>query len=58
MLPGVHGSTEEHDIPVRPRHVPDVRRSDARVPHLPQTDREEDPALLTEIIDVKPDVKR
>lgn len=46
MLPGVHGPSEEHDIPVRPRHLPDVRRPDARVSDLPEADREANPSVL------------
>lgn len=34
-VPGVLRSEEEHGVPVRPRHVPDVRRSDCRLSDLP-----------------------
>ena len=33
-VPGVPGQAEEHDLPVRPRHLPDVRGQDVRVSHL------------------------
>lgn len=46
-MPGVPGPAEEHDLPMRARHVPDVRRPHRRVPHLPQAGREADPALLS-----------
>lgn len=46
-MPGVPGPAEEHDLPVRARHVPDVRRPHRRVPHLPQAGREANPALLS-----------
>ena len=46
MLPGVHGPAQEHDLPVRPWHLSDVWRPHARVPHLSQGHREEDPPLL------------
>ncbi len=45
-VPGVHGSAAQHDLPVRPRHVPNVRRSHVRVPHLPQSRREAHSPLL------------
>ena len=45
-VPRVSGPAEEHDIFVRPRHLPDVRRQDGRVPYLPQTCRETNPRLL------------
>lgn len=43
---GVPGPAEEHDLPVRPRHLPAVRRPNERVPHLPQSHRAPHPPLL------------
>ena len=37
---------EEHDLPVWPRYLPDVRGPDVRVSHLPEDCRETDPSLL------------
>lgn len=47
------GPAEEHDLPVRARHVPDVRRPDHRVPHLQEAGREADPAVLSTGGDVR-----
>lgn len=45
-VPDLPGPAQEHDIPVRARHVPDVWRPHRRLPHLPQAGREAHPALL------------
>ncbi|KAG6439873.1 hypothetical protein O3G_MSEX001164, partial [Manduca sexta] len=45
-VPDMPGPAEEHDLPVRARHVPDVRRPHHRVSHLPQAGREAHPPLL------------
>lgn len=45
-VPHLPRPAEEHDLPVRARHVPDVRRPHHRVPHLPQAGREANTALL------------
>lgn len=42
----VPGPAEEHDLHVRPRHLPAVRGPNERVPHLPQGHRAPHPALL------------
>lgn len=45
-MPDLPGPAQEHDLPMRPRDVPDVRRPDRRLPHLPQAGRETHPTLL------------
>ena len=45
-VPGVPGPSEEHDLPLRARDLPDVRRPHVRVPHLPQDRRAPHPPLL------------
>lgn len=52
MLPRVHGSAEEHDLPVRPWHVPNVRRPHEGVSHLPQRHRPAHHPLLASCQDV------
>lgn len=47
-MPDMFGPPQEHDIPVRPRYVPNVRRSHYRVSHLSQTSRETYTALLND----------
>lgn len=42
----VPGPAEEHDLHVRPRHLPAVRRPNERVPDLPQSHRAPNPPLL------------
>lgn len=46
MLPGVHGSSEEHDLPVWTRYLSDVWRPDDRVPDLSQVRGEKNPPVL------------
>lgn len=43
---GLPGQTQEHDLPVRSRHLSDVRRQDRRVSHMQENGREADFALL------------
>lgn len=45
-VPGVSGSSEEHDLHVWPWHMPAVRGPHERVPNLPEGYREADPAVL------------
>lgn len=45
-MPDLPRPAQEHDIPVRARDVPDVRRPHHRVSHLSQAGREADPTLL------------
>lgn len=45
-MPGVFGSSEEHDLHVWPRHVSAVWRPHERVPDLPQGHRAPNPPLL------------
>lgn len=40
------GPAEEHDLHVRPRHLPAVRGPNERVPHLPQSHRAQNPPVL------------
>jgi hypothetical protein len=43
---GLHGPIAQHDLPLRSRNVPNVRRSHVRVPDLPEGSRKTHPALL------------
>ena len=45
-MPRVPGPVEEHDLPLRARNLPDVRRQDVRVPHLSQDGGEAHPLVL------------
>lgn len=45
-MSGVSGPAEEHDLHVRPRHVPALRGSNERVSYLPQGHRAPHPSLL------------
>ena len=51
-MPRVPGQAEEHDLPLRSRHVSDVRRQDVRVPNLQENCREENTALLNTVLQV------
>ena len=48
-MPGVSGPFEEHDLLVRPRDLPDVRRPDVGMSHLPENCRKKDPSLLVDL---------
>lgn len=50
-VPGLHGSSAQHDFLVRPWNVSDVRRPHVRVPHLPQIRREAHPIVLKDELD-------
>lgn len=45
-MPDLLRPIEEHDIPMRPRHVPDVRRPHHGVPYMPEASREAHSTLL------------
>lgn len=49
-MPYLPGPAEKHDLPLRARHVPDVRRPDHSVPYLPQASRETHSPLLIQTI--------
>ena len=45
-MPGVSGQTEEHDLPLRPRNLPDVRGQNERVSDMQENSGEENITLL------------
>ena len=55
-MPGVSGQTEEHDLPLRPRNLSDVRGQNERVSDMQENCGKENITLLvklhSQIIDV------
>lgn len=45
-VPGLSGSSEKHDLPMRTRHLPNVRRPDVGVSNMSQGSRQTYSALL------------
>ena len=48
-MPGVSGQTQEHDLPLRPRNLSDVRRQNERVSDMQENCGEENITLLAEL---------
>lgn len=48
-VPSMFGPTKEHDIPVWPRPMPNVWRSDDRMSDLPKSCGKKDSALLEKL---------
>lgn len=46
-VPSLPGSLEEHDIPLRPWNLPNVRRPDVRMSDMPEGGRQTDFTLLS-----------
>lgn len=42
----MYGPPEEHDLPLRPRHMSDVWRQDGGVPHMSKGGGKADPSVL------------